>query len=149
MLGQIDANILSDGHVGQQGAGLEDHRDAVTGGQLGGLDRYAVNQNLPLVGFFQADELFKQHRFAAPARSHDDENFTGADLETDALEHFMALVAFAQAVNHQPDALLPVGNGVHGGGLNGLVCAGAFINPVGRRRPGASGHARRRPCLLR
>jgi hypothetical protein len=70
------------------------------------LNGLAFDQNLSLVRLFQADELSEQDRFATAARSNDDKNFAGVDLEIDSVEHFMSVVALVEPVDGQSDTVL-------------------------------------------
>ena len=55
----------------------------------GGLDGFAVDEDLAGIGRFEADDVFEQNALAAAARAHEDEDFAGPHLEVDALEDFL------------------------------------------------------------
>src|SRR5260370_35290312 len=106
MLDQIKADVFAHGQRVKQGTGLEHHRQAILVQNARRLDRFAVNEDLALIGLFEPDHVFKQHGFAAAARSHQHENFARVYLKTHPLEHLMAVETFAQATNLDTDALL-------------------------------------------
>ena len=116
MLGQIEADILSDRQRIEQGAGLEDHRLAIAGNSIGRLKCLAVYQDVPRIRHLQADEVPQQDRLATAARTHDHKNLPRLNLEVETLKHFVPIVAFSEAADLEPDARL-LGEIAHDGHL--------------------------------
>ena len=113
MLGQIEADVLAHREGGKQRARLKDHGHAILVPHAGVLDRFALDEDFPGIGSFQADDMFEQDALAAAARPHDDEQFPRIDLEGDALEHLQRAKAPPQIADFQADALGMCGGVAH------------------------------------
>ena len=105
---QIKPDIFADGQRTEQSAGLENQRHPVFGGDFRQLNGFAIDENLPFVGRLKSNKMLKQHALATAARPHDDENFSGLNLEINAIEDFLVVETFAQAAHLEADAGLIV-----------------------------------------
>jgi hypothetical protein len=47
--------------------------------------------------------MLEEHAFAAAAGAHDDENFTGADLEVDTIEDLLVAETLVEAADDEAD----------------------------------------------
>src|SRR5262245_54440207 len=110
MLGQVEANVFTDGQRIEQGAGLKDHGHAVFVHDAGRLDGFAFDEDFAVVGRFQSDEVFEQYAFATAARTHDDKDFPPLHLEVQSLEHRVAVETAAQPPHGDTDTLLRSGS---------------------------------------
>ena len=99
MFAQVEAHVLADGQRIEQGAGLKNHGQAIFVQHPGTVNGFSFDENVPCVGFFQADDVFKQDAFAAAAGTHDDKNLLPLDSKIDALQDQLAIITFAQSTD--------------------------------------------------
>ncbi len=106
VLGQVKADVFQNGQGVEERAALEDERHAVLVHHSFGVNRFAVDQDVALVGLFEADDLLEEDALAGAAGPHDDEGLAGLDFEVDALEHGGAIITLAESANLDADARL-------------------------------------------
>ena len=81
VLGEIEADVFADGQRVEQRAGLKHHGHPVTVHHVGRLHRLALDEDLALVGSFEADDVFKQDTFATATWTHDYKYFIRCHIQ--------------------------------------------------------------------
>src|SRR5262249_24133000 len=113
VLAKAQRDVLADGERAEEGGALEDHRDPerlLPGGQRQvALERHVADDDAPAVRSLQPDDLAEQDRLALTALADDGEQLARPDLEVDAGEHLLGVVALADAFEDDGDA---VGDGI-------------------------------------
>jgi hypothetical protein len=82
---QPEADVLADGHVGEQGVALEDHTDVALIGRHGG-DVLAVQRDRPGGGRLEAGDHPQGSGLAAAARAEERNEFPLFDSQFEILD---------------------------------------------------------------
>src|SRR5271166_6625097 len=93
VLAQREGDVFLDGHgIEQRGALEEDsdfHPDPAKLAFGEGDDALAVDDDIALIRFHEADDVLEQDALATAAAADDDQSLAGGDVEIEALEHLL------------------------------------------------------------